>query len=319
MLTGEWQLNQKMKTRIQILSNTNYPLADVLKGELLESKDVKVAVAFLRKTGIERIQSALDYALTKNNANIEFIVGLDFKTTDYQALVTLNEIKTAYKGFNYFCFGDKRDNFNDLIFHPKFYLFSNENKNVPKFTSIIGSSNLTGGGLSENFEVNSIFREADPKYYSQLNAIYNEIKFTDSIFIPNKDYIERYADVKKTIDKSSEKIERNLKEKIEELRNEELVLPGTVPTLKRIIINIIKRKLAEGIKEVPLDVLYEESEKAVQENNYKFKMDTFRNSIRGELNRNEKDSTHPQNMFLFVRSSKGNYTLTEKGFNYEGR
>lgn len=87
-----------MAAKIQILSNTNYPLADVLKSELLESKDVKIAVAFLRKTGIEKIQNALYYALTKNSANIEFVVGLDFKTTDYQALVALSEIKTAYKG-----------------------------------------------------------------------------------------------------------------------------------------------------------------------------------------------------------------------------
>lgn len=308
-----------MKTRIQILSNTNYPLADVLKSELLESKDVKVAVAFLRKTGIAKIQSALDYALTKNSANIEFIVGLDFKTTDSQALLTLNEIKTAHKGFTFYCFGDKRDNFNDLIFHPKIYLFSNQNSNDPKYTSIIGSSNLTGGGLSENFEVNSIFRETDPKYYSQLIAIYNEIKFTDSIFIPNKDYIERYANVKKTIDKSGVNIEKSLKDKIEELRNEELILPGTVPTLKKIIIDIIKAKFKEGLKEVSIGLIYEEAEKTVKGKNYNFKMDTFRNSIRGELNRHEKDSTHPQNMFLFVRSSKGNYTLTEKGFNYEGR
>lgn len=308
-----------MTAKIQILSNTNYPLADVLKSELLESKDVKIAVAFLRKTGIEIIQNALDYALTKNSANIEFIVGLDFKTTDYQALVALSEIKTAYKGFSYYCFGDKRDNFNDLVFHPKIYLFDNLNQKDPKYTSIIGSSNLTGGGLSGNFEVNSIFRETDPKYYSQLIAIYNEIKFTDSIFIPNKDYIERYADVKKTFEKSGETVEKSLKENIENLRNEELTLPGTVPTLKRVIIDIIKRKLSEGFKEVPIALIYEEAEKIAKEKNYNFKMDTFKNSLRGELNRNEKDSTHPQNMFLFIRSSRGNYTLTEKGFDYEGR
>ncbi|MFH1051968.1 MAG: phospholipase D-like domain-containing protein [bacterium] len=308
-----------MKTKIQILSNTNYPLADVLKSEFLESKNVKIAVAFLRKTGIDKIQKALDYALSKNDANIEFIVGLDFKTTDHQALIALNEIKSNYKGFNYYCFGDKRDNYNDLIFHPKIYLFDNQDQKNPQYTSIIGSSNLTGGGLSSNFEVNSIFRESEPKYFTQLSAIYNEIKFTDSIFIPNKEYLNGYGDIKKSIEKSGKQIEKGIKRKIDELRNQELILPGTVPTMKKIIIDIIKSKIENGLKEIPLELIYEESEKIVKEKNYNFKMDTFRSSLRGELNRNEKNSTNPENMYLFIRTKRGNYSLTDNGYNYVGR
>ncbi len=50
-------------------------------------------------------------------------------------------------------------------------------------------------------------------------------------------------------------------------------------------------------------------------------MDTFRNSIRGELNTHENDSKHPNNLHLFIRSlkEKGHYSLTNKGGNYQGR
>ena len=50
-------------------------------------------------------------------------------------------------------------------------------------------------------------------------------------------------------------------------------------------------------------------------------MDTFRNSIRGELNKHEATSIHPDNMNLFVWSSdqKGYYSLTDKGKTYDGR
>ena len=50
-------------------------------------------------------------------------------------------------------------------------------------------------------------------------------------------------------------------------------------------------------------------------------MDTFRNSIRGELNHHEDNSKSPLNMHLFVRSrdQKGHYSLTEAGKNYQGR
>ena len=52
-----------MTAKIQILSNTNYALAEVIKSELLESAKVNIAVAFLKKTGIDHISKALDYAL----------------------------------------------------------------------------------------------------------------------------------------------------------------------------------------------------------------------------------------------------------------
>jgi len=306
-----------MKAKIQILANTNYPLAEVIKNELFESTKVNIAVAFLRKSGVDQIYKALEYALTKNNAKIEIIVGLDFKTTDYNALMALEEIKSKYQGFIYYCFGDKRDNFNDLIFHPKIYLFSNDNPE--KYTSIIGSSNLTFGGLSSNFEVNVVFRETKPRYYSQLEAIYNEIKFSDSVFIPTKDYLEKYTRLRKNIEKSGEEIESSVKQDIQQLREEAERLPGPGPTLKKIIIDIIKSKQAEGLESVPLKIIYEEAEKIVKSKKLIFKMDTFRNSIRGELNKHEQNSKHPDSMSLFIRTSPGHYSLTERGRSYEGR
>lgn len=309
-----------MKAKIQILANTNYALAEVIKSELLESTKINIAVAFLRKSGIDQIFNALDYALTKNNAKLEIIVGLDFKTTDYNALLILNEIKSKYQGFNYYCFGDKRDNFNELIFHPKIYLFSNDVPDNIKYTSIVGSSNLTFGGLSSNFEVNAIFRETKPLYYSQLEAIYNEIKFTESIFIPSKSYLEKYIMVRKDIDKFGEKLESSrVVKSLKELKREEELLPGTVPSLKKIIIDIIKQKQAEGLEFVPLRVIYEEAERVVFEKKITFKMDTFRNSIRGELNKHEQKSKHPDSMSLFIRLSTGQYSLTDRGESYEGR
>jgi len=308
-----------LKSKIQILSNTNYALEDVLKSELISCSKTKIAVAFLKKSGVDKINEALEYALVKNGAEIEFIVGLDFKTTDYIALSTLNTIGKKHSNFKYYCFGDKKDNYNELIFHPKIYLFSNESQYEPKYTSIVGSSNLTGGGLANNFEVNTVFREIKPIYFSQLMAIYNEIKYTDSIFVPDKDYLEKYSYLKNKIDNSDLKTSKLLNSQFNELRKAETLLPGTVPTLKKIIIDIIKEKMISGMKEINLQIIYKEASKLVTKNNYSFKMDTFDNSVRGELNKHEKNSKHPQSMSLFIRTSKSNYALTEKGFNYNGR
>lgn len=98
-------------------------------------------------------------------------------------------------------------------------------------------------------------------------------------------------------------------------------LPGTVPSIKSLIIEVIKKEQLRGIEFVPLQTIYEELEKIVQEKNLTYKMDTFRNSIRGELNHHEDNSKSLLNMHLFVRSGdqKGYYSLTETGKNYQGR
>jgi len=160
-------------SKIQILSNTNFQLEKVVKNELMEADTVRIAVAFLKKTGLDLVKKQLDFALSQKT-NVEFIVGLDFKTTDHKALNELEKIKRDNETFKYYCFGDKGDNYNSLVFHPKIYLFNSKNK----YTSVVGSSNFTGGGLSTNFEVNTIFQETNKsyQYFSQLEAIYVSTK-----------------------------------------------------------------------------------------------------------------------------------------------
>jgi len=308
-----------MATKIQILSNTNYPLADVLKSELIESSTVKIAVAFLSKSGLEQIYKSLDYALRVNHANVEIIVGLDFKTTDYRALVALKDIKKSNENFNFYCFGDKKDNYNDLIFHPKIYLFDKTSSKNTKYTSIIGSSNLTGGGLASNFEVNSVIREDKPIYYSQLSSIYDEIKYTDSIFHPNTKYIEDYGNIAKKLDKSKNIKESFIQNDIKLLRDKEEQLPGTVPSLKKVIIEFMEQQEKNGVKEISLDDLYKVIPTMTEERHMNMKMDTIDNSIRGELNKHELESNHKDGIQLFKRTGRGLYTLTEKAKSYKGR
>jgi HKD family nuclease len=308
-----------MAEKIQILSNTNYSLSNVLKGEIMESVEVKIAVAFVRKTGIDEIYKSLDYAMKENNAKIELIAGLDFKTTDVAALFALKDIEKKHKNFSFYCFGDKRDNHNDLIFHPKIYLFDTMLSKQTKYTSIIGSSNLTGGGLSSNFEVNTIFREDKPKYYSQLNAIYNEIKYTDSVFNPSIDYIHCYGNIKKKIEQTENKTGKSVQSDLFELKQQEDNLPGTVPSIKKLIIDIIKEEHKNGATEVSLETIYAAIQKMLPVYKKTMKMDTLLNSIRGELNTNEENSKHKRNLNLFRRTRRSFYTLAPNGENYTGR
>ena len=304
---------------IQLLSNNNYPIGKIIKQELQDANGVQIAVAFVKYSGIKEIDNSLKQCLN-NGGNVELIAGLDFKTTDPKSIRYFLDLRKQHHKINFYCFGDKGENKTDIVFHPKIYLF----ENGQEMTGIVGSTNLTKGGLISNLEVNTIFREKKPLHFSQLQAIYNSIKFTDSVFTPDEEYWARYSDVYRAFSENENqaKKDKKLKEDIKEIQDREQTLPGTVPSLKLLIIQVIKKKLTSNKKFVRLSPeIYTGVEKIVKDEKLPYKMDTLRNTIRGELNHHHSESKSPRNMHLFIRSKdqEGYYALTEKGKNYQGR
>lgn len=303
---------------IQILSNLNYPIGNIINQELQNANSARIAIAFLKYSGLKVIEQSLNHCL-KNNGNVEIIAGLDFKTTDPQSMHYLINLQKQAQNLKFYCYGDKGDNKTDVVFHPKIYLFERGRETA----GIVGSANLTRGGLLTNFEVNIVIRENKPVYFLQLEAIYNSVKFTDSIFSPDEEYLAGYSDVYKAFLQNEEKAttDKGIQRVVNQIRKREEFLPGTVPSLKYLIIDVIKNKQQAGEEFVKLQEIYEELEKIVAGKNLNYKMDTFRNSIRGELNTHEENSNHPSNIHLFIRSKskKSYYSLTDKGKNYQGR
>ena len=303
---------------IQLLSNLNYPIGNIINQELQNANSAKIAVAFLKYSGVQVIEQALNNCL-KNNGSIEIIAGLDFKTTDPQSMHYFIQLQKQVSNLKFYCYGDKEENKTGIVFHPKIYLFEKGRET----TGIVGSTNLTRGGLLTNFEVNVVIKETKPLYFSQLEAIYNSVKFTDSVFSPDEEYLAGYSDIYKAFLQNEERAmkDEGVQNVVRQISRRSEFLPGTVPSIKSLIIEVIRREQPKGNEFVPLQLIYEEVEKLVQEKNLTYKMDTFRNSIRGELNHHENDSKSPLNMHLFVRSQdqKGYYSLTEKGKNYQGR
>ena len=303
---------------IQILSNLNYPVGNIISQELQNADSASIAVAFLKYSGLKVIEQSLNHCL-RNNGKIEIIAGLDFKTTDPQSIYYLISLQKQTQNFKFYCYGDRNENKTDVVFHPKIYLFEKGRET----TGIVGSTNLTRGGLLTNFEANVVIKENKPIYFSQLEAIYNSVKFTDSVFAPDEEYLAGYSDVYKAFLQNEKKAaeDKGIREVVNQIRMREGFLPGTVPSIKSLIIDVIKNKQQVGQEFVQLQDIYEELEKAATERNLNYKMETFRNSIRGELNHHEDDSNSSINMHLFIRSKdkKGFYSLTEKGKNYQGR
>lgn len=171
------------------IDNQKMKLADVLASTFPASKTVKIAVAFAKRSGIKIIEESLKKCLD-NGGSIEFVVGLDFHTTDAAVLQTFRTLSKSYPEFGFYCFSDPSDNI--ITYHPKLYLFESEYL----VKSIIGSSNLTKGGLSENIEVNVLLElERDSEKAENIFDIYARIKYQPTRFAPDDEYIQTYQAV----------------------------------------------------------------------------------------------------------------------------
>ncbi len=94
---------------IQLLSNLNYPIGNIINQELQNANSAKMAVAFLKYSGVQVIKQALNNCL-KNNGSIEIIAGLDFKTTDPQSMHYFIQLQKQTSNLKFYCYGDKEEN-----------------------------------------------------------------------------------------------------------------------------------------------------------------------------------------------------------------
>lgn len=116
-----------------------------LKTYLRSSKETKFAVAYVKIRGLKLIEHELEESLRRGN-RINILVGLGFGTTDKESLVELERLQYMYRSLQCRVFASKDYDFSE--FHPKLYYFRSGNSSH----LLIGSSNLTLGGLSSNLE-----------------------------------------------------------------------------------------------------------------------------------------------------------------------
>lgn len=109
--------------------------------ELLDSSDyhtLNIVVAFAKSSGVLRVKDAFERFREKGGI-VNIYVGVDMGGTSYEALTALllytNSLNVVHSE-------------NDQTFHPKIYQFLGKDKKL----IVVGSHNLTAGGLWTNFE-----------------------------------------------------------------------------------------------------------------------------------------------------------------------
>jgi hypothetical protein len=102
------------------------------------------AVAWVNRLGAERIKDSAQNFLADGGC-IRATVGLDFGSTSYEGLGSLLDLEGEGDDITTHVFCDENP---ACTFHPKVFLFSNEER----ARLFVGSNNMTGAGLDANVE-----------------------------------------------------------------------------------------------------------------------------------------------------------------------
>ncbi len=201
--------------------NIKSTLLDALHLRISKAKALNFAVAFMKFSGLHLIEECLKECL-KNNGKAEFLVGLDFKTTEPSALRILNGMSKSGMNLKLFCFSDPVTD-DAPVYHPKIYII----RGAANVLVSIGSSNLTAGGLRDNVEVNAIIKaKIRDEIVSDVYGLYNRLKSQQYKFEPDAEYIEEYEKLYKIVQKKNKQIlqKPEIKSKIIELKEKESTL-----------------------------------------------------------------------------------------------
>jgi len=172
--------------RIQITDNVSRKTLSVLSPAIEKSKDVRIAVAFVSRQGLAIIEPSIQCAL-QAGAYLEFLIGLDMYTTEPEALEILHELSCERPNAELYCYASLGS---EAIYHPKIYLSRSDNE----VTFIVGSSNLTEGGLKSNIEVNVVIEASmQDELASEIWSVYNQLKFHPRNILPDSEFLALYA------------------------------------------------------------------------------------------------------------------------------
>jgi HKD family nuclease len=148
--------------------------------ELPNPTKIVVSVAFARTTGLEAIQDSIKPLAAKT----KFFVGVRNDITSIQVIKRLLDLKLDLYAVDT---GSRK-----IIYHPKLYLATNASGAIV----IIGSANMTSGGLHNNIEV-STFMELDfAKNPNDKAFVDTAISSFDNMLIEHPKHVFKIKDSK---------------------------------------------------------------------------------------------------------------------------
>ena len=306
---------------LEVISNANQPLGNVLNDELRDAVEFLAASAFLNTAGLRIIEDKLR-SILRNDGRVSIIHGADFRITDPDAIRTLVDMRLNYRNMSYLVNTDWTLTHRQR-FHPKLYLTTADYEH---YSAIVGSSNLTLGGLRHNTEVNVVIRGSQMESVLRdcldtFQSIYHDAHLIE----PDIEFADKYAELHKhTQDIPPSDIPPpDVEALYQDLDRPQFRPQPMVPCtqFEYVALALMNLTADDNLTYVHLDRIYDESERLARDAGEQYDWDTFHNSVRGRINTHTIGSGGRD---LFERRGGptgrfGEYRLSERGRTYAMR
>lgn len=161
--------------------DTGESVGEILAAALYDPRwtEFLAAVAFAKRSGVGHIESALKAFAARASATVA--VGIDSRGTSIEGLEALRSALGPRGELLVFHNSARNPH---PSFHPKVYLFSSDSEAL----LIVGSNNLTYGGLFANYEASSVFEldltvDSDTMFFRQARDILQKWMTQDDLAI----------------------------------------------------------------------------------------------------------------------------------------
>ena len=304
------------KSQITVMPYEDKTLGAILVDQLKNAKQFCAATAFLNSSGLKIIQPSLEDILERNGC-VSIIHGADLQITDPEAISTLTNLKTnsmhCERNLTYAVYFDGQFGLGQR-FHPKLYIIS---KPRQSYCAIVGSSNLTRGGLEENVEVNAIIvgKRSNEQVQQCINA-FQAISDDSRLIKPDEKFVEDYRRLHEKVRRSSpsSRLPSDVRALCEKLMED--YLPKVIQR-EFAALAILNLQDGKDNKYISVDHITKEAKYLSQKAGRKYKWDGFQDRISSRLSENVYKDGRPLGQGLFVRRARvsGNlkYKLSKEG------
>ena len=293
-------------------------LAEVLNEGFREARELGIAAAYMTAGGLEKVEKSLNSVLDRSRP-VQIVHGVDGLVTGPDVIVMLNEWSQRFPSLTY------RVKLNggltkSPLFHPKLYWYERTGGNT---TCVIGSSNLTNSGLTENTEINAVISGASAtEPIRNCRHAFALLMDDSELFEPSDSFLQLYTRIHEQEQLQFER-RRNSNE-LASLYEDLKDLVGYKPAGVHVSTNQVTQTGVVALAlhsagpgaELHVQDIYERARKIADELGLAYNWSTWKNSVRGRINENTTGKSAGKKLFVRVgdeNSQSGVYRLSDSG------